>query len=166
MAKAKDGTDRGRPLKYKTAKSLANAIAEYFAIQDSHVEHRTVIKKDKDGSEYLFEIDVPTAKPYMIAGLARCLGFCDVKSLHDYEKRGEFFHVIKEARLTIEEQDEERLKQGDGGAGLIFISKNRHGWADKQQIDQTTTERKVYDVSKIVEKRAQEIIEQADSKAG
>ena len=129
MAKKLTGEPNGRPLKFKTVAELEKMIKEYFDYCDNRIVE---VHSEKTGE--VFGLNKPA--PYTISGLALYLGFCEVKSLHDYEKRGEFLHAIKGARIRIEAQDEERLKEGIGGAGLIFVTKNRHGWTDKQQVEQ------------------------------
>ena len=130
MARKKSDEPVGRPLKYKTAQALESAIQAYFDDCDNHMEE---IHMEEGGV-----VAMNKPEPYTISGLALWLGFVAVQSIHDYEARGKFSDVIKRARLKIEAQDEKTLKKGKGGAGLIFVTKNRHGWTDKQQIEQTS----------------------------
>lgn len=68
---------------------------------------------------------------YTITGLALALGFCDKSSIYDYEKKPDFSHSIKTARLRVENSYENHLhKQTNSGA--IFALKN-FGWKDKTE---------------------------------
>ena len=96
----------GRPPKFKTVQELEDKLDEYF-----------------NREQY-----------YTITGLCLYLGFCDKCSFYDYEKKPEFSHAIKTARLRVESSYENHLhKQSNSGA--IFALKN-FGWTDKQEIDQ------------------------------
>ena len=95
----------GRPLKFKTAKEMQEAIDSYFA---QHPERPT------------------------ISGLAIHLGFVDRQSMYDYKDRPAFSDTIKAAVSRIEAKHEENIYT-TGAAGSIFWLKNR-GWTDQQQI--------------------------------
>lgn len=97
----------GRPRKFKTQESLANAVADYF--------------NNNPRSEW------------RITGLAVELDV-DRKSLYNWinEKR-DFFHIIKRACRMIEDKYASNCEKR-GNAGDIFILKNM-GWKDKQEVD-------------------------------
>lgn len=116
MEKKQSKHPGGRPLKFATPELLKAKIDAYFADCDEHT--------DSDGN--------PT-KPYTVAGLALWLNV-DRLTLINYEKRDEFFNTIKNAKLKIEQQLEEKL-HGSAVTGLIFNLKNNFGWKDKIEKD-------------------------------
>lgn len=97
----------GRPLTYKNAEELEEAVKLYF----------------------------DTTQIKTVTGLAYFLGFESRQSFYDYETRGEFSYTIKRARLFIEMGYEMQL-WGTSNAGAIFALKN-FGWKDKQEVEQT-----------------------------
>jgi hypothetical protein len=117
----------GRPLKFKTVEELDNKINDYFT---NCPDKRPVKMRDSEGSEYMEFIPC-----YTITGLALHLGFCDKKSLYDYQDRPEFLHSIKQARTKIELAYEMILHTGQC-TGAIFALKN-FGWKDKHEVEQT-----------------------------
>lgn len=75
-------------------------------------------------------------RPLTIAGLAVALGV-DRHTIYNYEKKDEFFHIIKKARDHILSFLEEKLMM-EGKAGQIFLAKN-YGYADRQEIESSGT---------------------------
>ena len=67
-----------------------------------------------------------------ITGLCLYLGFSDRSSLIDYSKKDGFSHIIKRAKLTVENSYEQHGQTID-----IFALKNM-GWKDKTEVEQTT----------------------------
>ncbi len=116
----------GRPLKFKTCEQLDAKIDEYFT-----TGRRVVTKYDKDGKSY----DVAKVT---LTDLCIFLGFCDKCSFYDYEKKPEFSHSIKRARIMVEREYEERLET-QYSTGAIFALKN-FGWRDKQDIDLSSSD--------------------------
>lgn len=94
----------GRPLSYETAELLQQAVDKYF--EDN--------------------------KRATLAGLALALGI-DRQTLYNYEKRQEYFDIIKKARSKVEAIYEERLVW-DNCTGVIFPLKNM-GWKDKTEVE-------------------------------
>ena len=82
--------------------------------------------------EYIGSTDILT-----MTGLALALGFCNRSSLYDYEKMPDYSHTIKRAKMIVEQSYELSLRT-QYSSGSIFALKNM-GWADKQEIEQTTT---------------------------
>ena len=111
----------GRPPLFKTAKELQDKADEYFALLK-------VDDEDKDCNQHLDSF--PT-----LSGLAYFLGFCDRASFYDYEKKPEFSHTIKTARMRVENWYEMNLMSGSP-TGAIFALKNL-GWKDKQEQEIT-----------------------------
>ena len=69
-----------------------------------------------------------------VTGLAFALGFADRRSFYDYEKREGFSHIVKRARLLVENGYERQLQTGAKATGAIFALKNM-GWSDSRQIE-------------------------------
>jgi hypothetical protein len=126
--------DTGRPPKYETPEQLQIAIDNYFSLCDSRTKTFKTI--NEDGHDVVQEIECP--EEYTITGLALSLGFCDKRSLYDYEEKEEFTHPIKRAKLRIENQVEKEVRSNKNAAGPIFILKN-FGWRDKTEVDHTGT---------------------------
>ena len=102
-------------LKYKTEKELQKGIDAYFKMCD-----------EKE-------------KPYTMSGLALSLGI-DRRTLVNYADKDLFFSQIKEAKSRVQAQLEENALSGKGNATFtIFNLKNNYGWVDKQEVDNTTT---------------------------
>ncbi len=111
----------GRPPKFDSVEDLDNLIEGYFL---------SLVKYNEEtGEEYT---KCPT-----ITGLTLHLGFCEKKSLYDYEKKDKFIHSIKRARLMVEQGYEEALLS-KGSTGAIFALKN-FGWKDKIETENKTT---------------------------
>jgi len=121
----------GRPPLYATPEELQAKVDEYF-------ELLYVDAKEKDLS--IHADSTPT-----ITGLVLFLGFCDRASFYDYEKKKDFTHTIKKARLRVENWYEKALLSGQA-TGTIFALKNL-GWKDKieQDINATVSQKKFDD---------------------
>lgn len=108
--------------KYETPEQLQSAVDAYF------------LKMDNE------------ERPYTVQGLTVALGFCEVKSLIDYAKGEgyeEFHDIMKIAKLKIETYKAEGLQdRGKSTIGIIFDLKNNFNWADKHEIEQTTSKDK------------------------
>lgn len=101
----------GRPLKYKSVKTMQTDIDKYF--------------KECDAS----------GRPYTVSGLAYALG-TNRQTLINYEGKDEFVDTIKRAKARIELFNEELLYNKDvSTTGVIFNLKNNYGWKDKQEIE-------------------------------
>ena len=100
------GNKGGRPLAFKSEEELQAAIDDYF-------EEETIVT---------------------MAGLAFHLGI-DRQTLYNYEKKQEYFDIIKKARNRILIQLEKSLMT-EGKAGQIFLAKN-YGYTDKQEMEHT-----------------------------
>lgn len=109
----------GRPPKYDSPEEMQKAIDAYFADLPPY----TVVIM---GEEKV--VRMPT-----ITGLTLALGFSDRASFYDYEKKPEFSHTLKNARMRVEHDYEMQLRTSPSGqAGTIFALKNL-GWSDKQE---------------------------------
>ena len=126
MSKRKNPEDlkqAGRPPLYSNPEEMQIKIDEYF--KDCPDKKQVFTKNG------IFEMPCPT-----LTGLALYLGFCDRRSMYEYENKPEFTHTIKKARSRMEIVYEQLLQYGNSGA--IFALKNL-GWKDKQEIEQTGT---------------------------
>ena len=95
----------GRPPKYKTPEELEERISEYFGLL-------------QDGKR----------KRLCIPGLIAHLGFCDRSTFYKLENKSEAFgHIIKKARLRLEEQHTER------GEVMDIFALKQMGWSDRQE---------------------------------
>jgi hypothetical protein len=102
--------------KFKSVKSLQNAIDKYF--------------KECDES----------GRPYTVSGLAYALDTTR-RTLLDYEEKDGFSHVIKKAKAKIETFNEEQLyNKNVPTVGVIFNLKNNYDWKDKQEIEGISSE--------------------------
>ena len=99
----------GRPLKYKRASDLEEAIENYF---------NTTPKEE-----------------WTITGLALALGTTR-QILINYGKRDLYRPIVERAKLRVENGYEIDLKKR-GQTGSIFALKAM-GWSDKQEIDVTS----------------------------
>lgn len=99
----------GRPPFFETPEEMEALIEEY-------------IKQNTDENKRL-----------TITGLALHLGFCDRDSIYYYEKKPEFYHIIKRGKLLIENGYENNL-HGTVPTGSIFALKNM-GWKDSQDVN-------------------------------
>lgn len=110
----KDKHPGGKPLLFKTAGELQKRVDEFF----EWVELK--------------------GKPPTIARLAIFLD-CDRQTIYNYEKKDEYFDIIKKARnLCIADLEERTVMEGK--PGQIFIAKN-YGYTDKQEIVSTVQEK-------------------------
>lgn len=156
----------GRPAFFDTPEQLEKAVAEYFEYikgetkeEEREEEYGPVIidtrshapkdpPKQRPTRKVKDVIVVREPEPPTITGLALHLGFASRQSFYDYEERGEYSYIIKNARLRVEKGYELRL-HGNNPTGSIFALKNM-GWSDKQEIEQKTTmEDKRRDLSKL-----------------
>ena len=103
----------GLPAKYENPEDFEEALNKYF---------------DKCNETNIS----PT-----VSGMAYDLGFCDRQSLYDYEKKPEFLHIIKRARLRIEAYLHSALLKGNiNTPGAIFTLKYGFGYYDKRLIEE------------------------------
>lgn len=75
-------------------------------------------------------------RPLTIAGLALAVGV-DRQTIYNYEKKDEYFGIIKRARDHILAFLEEKMMM-EGKAGQIFLAKN-YGYTDRQEIESSGT---------------------------
>ena len=110
---------------------MAAPLGNKFALGNSG-GHPPIYKDPKllyDKCFNYFEDCIDNEEKPTITGLTLYLGFCSRNSLDDYADKEEFFHIIKRAKLTVENSYERAGKTID-----IFALKNM-GWTDTQQIE-------------------------------
>lgn len=99
------GNTGGRPPYFKTVEEMEKKITAYFNYCRQYKEKLT------------------------ITGLTLYLGFCQRSALDDYAaKNNEFSHIIKRAKLAVENGYEINGQTID-----IFALKNM-GWTDRQEV--------------------------------
>jgi hypothetical protein len=118
-------SNRGAPAVYPKPEDLILAVENYFEWVKG--EFKITGPTDK---EWIRE-----PEPVTITGLALFLGFESRQSIYDYEKKGEFSYIIKNARLRVENAYEKNL-YGDKPTGSIFALKNM-GWMDHNRTELT-----------------------------
>lgn len=117
---------RGRPVKYKDTEQIQQKIDEYFDWCDSQ---ERIIPTDKG--------IIVRVKPYTVSGLCVHLGITR-ETLRQYEDREDLSDTIKMAKARIENYIEEKSLIGDLNPTVcIFNLKNNFGWRDRQEIDQS-----------------------------
>jgi len=103
------GNDGGRPPHYDDPVVLESKINDYF-------------------NECIAEKENPK-----ITGLCLYLGFADLSSFYDYEKKEMFSHIIKRAKTCVALSYESLLTTQSVG-GAIFALKNM-GWKDRHEVE-------------------------------
>lgn len=124
----------GRPPLYTDVAELEAIIEEYFDWCDNRVQQ--VYSKKSDGV-----IEVNNPAPYTITGLARRIGMTR-ETLLRYQEKDTFSDTIKEAKLRVQEDVENRLME-TAPTGAIFNLKNNFGYVDRQETDLTTQGEKI-----------------------
>jgi hypothetical protein len=130
----------GKPLKFATRESLQKRIDEYFEYANAN------------------------NKPYSIAKLAVYLE-CDRQTIYNYDKKEEYFDIIKEARRKCIAMLEEKMLE-HGTPGQIFVAKN-YGYTDRQEIvsENTNINKNVSEMTtEEAEKRISELMEKLNKK--
>lgn len=102
----------GRPLKIKSPEEMERILNEYFS-------------------------NTPENK-ITITGICLALDL-DKNNFYDYGKRKGYESIVKRARMIVENSYELSLRE-NGRTGDIFALKN-FGWVDRQEVDNTTTNR-------------------------
>lgn len=159
----------GQPPLFSNPEDLEKAVLSYFEYIKGETKEIEItdneekLRRAKASGYTSFTVEtkmevVREPEPPTITGLALYLGFASRQSLYDYEKRGEYSYIIKNARLRVEKGYELRL-HGNNPTGSIFALKNM-GWYDKQEIDQKTTiEDKRLDLSKLTDEELRTLAE-------
>lgn len=124
----------GAPALYKTTEDLSAAVEGYFEWVKGETED---IEHPAKGEEpaYVEKRYTRYPEPVTITGLALHLGFESRQSIYDYEEKGEFSYIIKNARLRVENAYEKNL-YSDKPTGSIFALKNM-GWKDHNRTELT-----------------------------
>ena len=112
MAAAKDnkyalGNNGGRPPIFTKPNELEDKCIEYFKY--------CIDKEEK-----------PT-----ITGLTLYVGFCSRSSWKEYTEKKEFSHIVKRAKLTVENSYE------NSGTTFDMFALKHMGWKDKSEVTNT-----------------------------
>lgn len=131
-----------RPPKYNNPQEMQAKIDEYFAL----CEPKILTYTDEETGEERPMLDskgqpVYTRKPPTKSGLALYLGFCDRRSLYDYEKKKGFSYIIKRVKAQLSDHHETGLDK-DKCSGHIFWLKC-DGWNDKAGEQQEAGDDKI-----------------------
>lgn len=120
----------GRPLKFETPEEMQIAIDNY--IEECKNNTRQVYDKKQQ-----LVINMGAPIPLTIEGLAVTLGV-DRQTLLNYQKKEDFFGIIKETKdLILQNQVEMALTGASDKTMTIFMLKNNQGYADKTEVHQT-----------------------------
>lgn len=125
MAEEENKHAGGRPPIFADPEALKAKVDDYFVWVQGEKE---IIINQKGEPEEKWK---RFPKHVTITGLALHLGFESRQSIYDYEEKGEFSYIIKNARLRVEENYEQNL-HGNNCTGSIFALKNM-GWKDKTE---------------------------------
>ena len=116
------GNNGGQPPMFATPKELEQKIEEYFEYAKG---------ESREGVDGKTEVVRPP-EIITVTGIALYLGFSDRRSFYDYGAKNEFAHIIKRARLVVENRYEQGLNS-QACTGSIFALKNM-GWIDKTEL--------------------------------
>lgn len=131
----------GRPLAYKTSLELQKAVDAYF---ESCFRQKEVGKEKGDVVMQRVQF-----KPFTVTGLCAFLKV-DRATLCRYENKDiegvddEYCNIIKDAKLKIEAEYEEKALSGDNNAIFtIFAMKNHFKWKDRTETDVTSGDKPI-----------------------
>lgn len=130
MTEGYTGTNRHRPLKFKTVEEIQIAIDEYF----DNCDNRLIQGYDNKTNEQFAYI---SPEPYTMAGLAYSLDLSR-KQLLVYKRRHQYGNTIIKARRKIQTDVEIRLMENRNAVGAIFNLKNNFGYTDERKTDVTS----------------------------
>ena len=130
MVGRQEVTPLARPLKYKTAAQLQQAIDAYFeeCAGTPLLDGEGKAVTDKYGAPVIVDAHPPT-----VTGLALALGFTGRKQLLDYQGRKAFCNTITRAKARCEEYAERRLYDRDGARGAQFSLEHNFRWLEQSR---------------------------------
>lgn len=130
----------GRPPIHTDPIKFDELVQDYFEWIEGEYEEEVVEFADANGNVVKETRINCTRKPEppTLTGLALHLGFCDKKSLYDYQEKPDFLHSIKRAISRVEKHHEIQIAYGDKCTGNIFALKN-FGWKDKLETENNHT---------------------------
>lgn len=130
----------GRPLIHTDPIEFDKLVEDYFEWIKGEYEEDTIQITDLSGNTTTETKTncIRKPEPPTLTGLALHLGFCDKKSLYDYQEKPEFLHSIKRAVSRVEKHHEIQIAYGDKCTGNIFALKN-FGWKDKIETENNHT---------------------------
>lgn len=124
-----------KPFSERSPRSNVKNLREKYK-KDCRRKYHSVKEFQAAVEEYFTECDKNERK-YTIIGLARYLGFRSHEAISHYEGREEFFDVVNDARMRIEEQRNEQILDTTAKqvAGPIFDLKANFEWQDTNQVN-------------------------------
>lgn len=133
--------------KYADPQELQEKIDEYFKSCFGVKYYKGKPVFDMDGEPVIGQVE-----PFTLSGLARYIGICR-NTLRNYEiksKAGlippEYYEIIQEARMRVQEYAEKRLYDRDGSTGARFVLEAGFGWMterDRKELKQSKKRIKV-----------------------
>lgn len=140
-------SDPFRKRKYADPEELRKRVEEYFESCMGMKYYKGKPMFDIDGNPIHGQI-----RPFTLSGLSRYLGICrnTLKSYEFKSKAGlippEYYEIIQEARMRVQEYAEERLYDKDGSTGARFVLEAGFGWMtekDRKELKQSKKRIKV-----------------------
>lgn len=141
---------RGRPLKFKDAKTLQKKIDAYFADCDPHIAYRDApvpYVETSKGRRLPTKFEIPDGyevrpvpylteqKPYTVSGLALALD-TNRETLNRYQKSDVFYDTVTRAKEKCHVFWEGVLNSRNAD-GAKFNLKNNWGYQDKVEVEHT-----------------------------
>ncbi|TFC63726.1 hypothetical protein E3O62_02545 [Cryobacterium sp. TMT2-15-1] len=134
----------GRPLLFKSAAELQEAVDSYFEDCDPHIENQMGPTGTSLKGETTFGMrKVMTGqKPYLLSGLALHLNV-DRKTLLNYANKAEFFPTVQQAKARCEAYAEGQLYTGASSGARFSLTNNFDEWVERSSIDHTTKDQPI-----------------------
>lgn len=133
--------------KYANPEELQAKVDEYFNSCMGIKYYKGHPMFDIDGNPVMGQVE-----PFTLSGLARYLGICR-NTLKNYELKSkaglippEYYEIIQEARMRVQEYAEKRLYDRDGSTGARFVLEAGFGWMtekDRKELKQSKKRIKV-----------------------
>lgn len=133
--------------KYADPEELRQKVNEYFESCIGVKYYKGHPMFDENGEPLRGQV-----RPYTLSGLARYLGICR-NTLKNYELKSkaglippEYFEIIQDARMRVQQYAEERLYDKDGSTGARFVLEAGFGWMtekDRKELKQSKKRIKV-----------------------
>lgn len=133
--------------RYTDPKELQERVNAYFDSCFGVRYYKGHPMYDIEGEPLIGQIE-----PFTLSGLARYLGICR-NTLKNYELKSkaglippEYYEIIQDARMRVQEYAEKRLYDRDGSTGARFVLEAGFGWMtekDRKELKQSKKRIKV-----------------------
>ena len=133
--------------RYTDPKELQERVNAYFDSCFGVRYYKGHPMYDIEGEPLIGQIE-----PFTLSGLARYLGICR-NTLKNYELKSkaglippEYYEIIQDARMRVQEYAEKRLYDRDGSTGARFVLEAGFGWMtekDRKELKQSKERIKV-----------------------